>query len=118
MASWTAKPYRPADWRLHRSGDRDQRRADVREQSEPLLFAPVIPGIHDAWAHASAGEQDVRRMKDHRASWRHSADTATNERLSKVIDRRIRDARRAEKRRKRRARKLRISQPCLCPLRV
>jgi hypothetical protein len=37
-------------------------------------------------------------MKDQLASWRHSADTATIERRSKVIDGRIHDARRAEKR--------------------
>ena len=36
-------------------------------------------------------------MKDRGASWRHSADTATIERRSKVIDRPIRDTRRAEK---------------------
>jgi hypothetical protein len=53
--------------------------------------------------HAPAGEQDGRIMKDQLASWRHSADTATNERRSKVIDGRIHDARRAEKRRIRRA---------------
>jgi hypothetical protein len=43
-------------------------------------------------------------MKDHLASWRHSADTTTNERRSKVIDGRIHDVRRAEKRRIRCAR--------------
>jgi hypothetical protein len=32
------------------------------------------------------------KMKDHLASWRHSADSTTNARRSKVIDRRIRDA--------------------------
>jgi hypothetical protein len=37
-------------------------------------------------------------MKDQLASWRHSAETATIERRSKVIDGRIHDARRAEKR--------------------
>jgi len=36
-------------------------------------------------------------MKDRLASWRHSAETATIERRSKVIDGRIHDARRAEK---------------------
>ena len=41
----------------------------------------------------------MRTVKDHLASWRHSADTATIERRSKVIDGRIHDARRAEKRR-------------------
>ena len=65
MASWTTNPGQPTDWRLDRSEDRDQRRAEVREQSEPLLFAPVIPGIYDVWAHASAGEQDGRMVKDH-----------------------------------------------------
>ena len=44
-------------------------------------------------------------MKDQLASWRHSAETATNERRSKVIDGRIHDARRAEKRRTRCAQK-------------
>ena len=44
-------------------------------------------------------------MKDQLASWRHSADTATIERRSKVIGGRIHDARRTEKRRIRRARK-------------
>ena len=37
-------------------------------------------------------------MKDRLASWRHSAETATIERRSKVIDGRIHDARSAEKR--------------------
>jgi uncharacterized protein HemY len=37
-------------------------------------------------------------MQDRLASWRHSAETATIERRSKVIDGRIHDARRAEKR--------------------
>jgi len=41
----------------------------------------------------------VRTVKDRLASWRHSAHTATIERRSKVIDGRIHDARRAEKRR-------------------
>ena len=49
----------------------------------------------------------MRTVKDHLASWRHSADTATIERRSKVIDRRIHDARRAKKWRMRRARKQR-----------
>jgi hypothetical protein len=35
-------------------------------------------------------------LKDHLASWRHSAHTATIERRSKVIDGRIHDVRRAE----------------------
>jgi hypothetical protein len=47
-------------------------------------------------AHASAGEQDGRTMKDQLASWRHSAETATIERRSKVIAGRIHDVRRAE----------------------
>ena len=46
----------------------------------------------------------MRTMKDQLASWRQSADTATIERRSKVIDGRIRDARRAEKRRMNRTR--------------
>jgi len=37
-------------------------------------------------------------MKDHLASWRQSADMATIERRSKVIDGRIHDARRTKKR--------------------
>jgi hypothetical protein len=37
----------------------------------------------------------MRRMKNCLASWRHSADTATNEHRSKVIAGRIRDIRRA-----------------------
>jgi len=36
-------------------------------------------------------------VEDQLASWLHSADTATIERRSKVIDGRIRDVRRAEK---------------------
>jgi len=36
-------------------------------------------------------------MKDQLASWRHSAETATIERRSKVIDGRIHDTHRAEK---------------------
>jgi hypothetical protein len=43
-------------------------------------------------------------MKDHLASWRQSADMTTIERRSKVIDRRIHDARRAKKRQTGRAR--------------
>jgi hypothetical protein len=53
-------------------------------------------------------------MKDQLASWRHSAETATIERRSKVIDGRIRDVRHAEKRRMKpraRSRQKRKSQP-------
>ena len=49
------------------------------------------------WALSSAGEQDQRMLKDHLASWRHSAHTASIERRSKVIDGRIHDAGRAKK---------------------
>ena len=51
-------------------------------------------------------------MKDQLASWRHSADTATIERRSKVIDGRIHDARRAEKWRMKRTRKQGYRSPC------
>jgi hypothetical protein len=54
--------------------------------------------------------RDLRTVKDHGASWRHSADTATIERRSKVIDGRIRVARDAEKWR-RSALERRRSQP-------
>jgi hypothetical protein len=63
------------------------------------IVRPLLPiGIHDVSALSSAGEQEVRMMKDHLASWRQSADMATIERRSKVIDGRIHDARRTKKR--------------------
>jgi hypothetical protein len=49
------------------------------------------------WALSSAGEQDQHMLKDHLASWRHSAHTATIERPSKVKDGRIHDAGRGQK---------------------
>ena len=68
--------------------------------AEPAIFRPLLfSQVHDVWAQSSAREQDVRTVKDRLASWRHSADTATIERRSKVIDGQIHDARRAEKRR-------------------
>jgi hypothetical protein len=39
------------------------------------------------------GSDMMRRLKDHLRSWRHSADTATNARGSKVIGGRLYDAR-------------------------
>src|SRR3954470_3004452 len=79
-----------------------------RHHSSP--FTQVL----DVWAQSSAREsargQDLRTVEDHGASWRHSADTATIERRSKVIDGRIRVARRAEKWR-RSALERRRSQP-------
>jgi hypothetical protein len=76
-------------------GSRSTWRSVNRAIVRPLLFSE----IYDMWARSPAGEKDVRTIKDHLASWRHSAHTATNERRSKVIDGRIHDARRAEKRR-------------------
>ena len=46
----------------------------------------------------------LRMMKDHLASWRHSADSATNAHGSKVIGGRIRDVRFAKKHETARAR--------------
>jgi hypothetical protein len=40
------------------------------------------------------GSDVTRMLKDHLRSWRHSAETATNARGSKVIDGRLYDARR------------------------
>jgi hypothetical protein len=43
--------------------------------------------------HPLRARAAMRKMKDCLASWHHSAHTAANARSSKVIDRRIRDAR-------------------------
>ena len=63
---------------------RDDRRArglvnrrieiDVAVSESSHCSSPVTQvEIYDMWARSPAGEQDVRTMKDHLASWRHSA---------------------------------------------
>ena len=60
--------------------------------AEPAIFRPLLfTQVHDVWAQLSARGGMLRMLKDHLASWRHSAHTATLACGSKVIDGRIDD---------------------------